>query len=62
MNSELAKASNFEKDIYYFNQGTHRQAYKFLGSQRVEDGSKIGYRFNVWAPNAKQVFIQGDFT
>lgn len=62
MNNELANTSSFEKDIYYFNQGTHRQAYRFLGSQRVVDGENVGYRFNVWAPNASKVFIQGDFT
>lgn len=62
MSGELIDASLFEHDIYYFNQGTHRQAYKFLGSQRMEEDGKVSYRFTVWAPNAKKVFIQGDFT
>lgn len=48
-------------EIYYFNEGNHYQAYRFLGSQpSVENGQK-GFRFSVWAPNATTVYLQGDF-
>ncbi|AXY26016.1 1,4-alpha-glucan branching enzyme [Suicoccus acidiformans] len=48
--------------IYCFNTGQHRTAYTFLGSQRQDRAGEVSYRFNVWAPNASKVFLQGDFT
>lgn len=42
---------------YLFHQGTNYRAYEFLGAHREED--KI--RFRVWAPNAEQVFLIGEF-
>ncbi|MBG9980213.1 1,4-alpha-glucan branching protein GlgB [Facklamia sp. DSM 111018] len=53
---------NLLEDIYYFNEGNHRYAYRFLGSKRqVYDGIE-GFQFSVWAPNAWQVYLQGDFS
>ncbi len=44
-------------DLHLFNEGTHTRLYQKLGAQ-LEDG---GVRFAVWAPNAEQVSVVGDF-
>lgn len=44
--------------LYLFNQGTNYHAYEFLGCHRVGKGS---YVFRVWAPNAEQISVVGDF-
>ena len=44
-------------DLWYFNEGTERHAYRILGSQHVDDG----IRFSVWAPNARELVAIGDF-
>ena len=52
---------NLLDEITKFNKGLHHEAYKFLGNHfSVEDG-KEGYRFTVWAPRAKNVYLMGDF-
>jgi 1,4-alpha-glucan branching enzyme len=49
-----------DDDIYLFNEGTHVRLYDKLGSHVVtEDGG--GTYFAVWAPDAEQVFVMGDF-
>jgi len=48
-------------DIYLFRQGTHTRLYEKLGSHiAVEKGVK-GTFFAVWAPNAEEVSVIGDF-
>ncbi len=42
---------------YLFHQGTNYRAFDYLGMHR--DGDRI--RFRVWAPNAEQVWVVGDF-
>ncbi len=46
-----------ELDDYLFAEGTHSLLYRKLGSHPVEGG----YRFRVWAPNARSVSVIGDF-
>ena len=46
-----------EYPLYLFNEGTNYYSYKTLGVHPHEDG----YRFAVWAPNAKKVSVAGDF-
>lgn len=60
--TENSIIANLMDDIYYFNTGNHSSAYNFMGSQRAKENGENGYRFSVWAPNASQVFIQGDFS
>lgn len=43
--------------IYLFNEGNNCYAYDFLGAH-YEDGC---WTFRVWAPEAKRVFVTGDF-
>jgi 1,4-alpha-glucan branching enzyme len=48
-------------DIYLFRQGNHFKLYEKLGSHLITiDGIKGTY-FAVWAPNAKQASVVGDF-
>ena len=42
---------------YFFHQGTSCRAYDYLGVHKT----KRGYVFRVWAPNADEVWICGDF-
>lgn len=53
-------AIDLAKELYYFNQGNHREAYQFMGPKRNKEGT--GYRFSVWAEHAHMVLIQGDFS
>lgn len=47
--------------IYLFKQGTNFEAYKFLGSRLCTWDGAEGVLFRVWAPNAKQVSVVGEF-
>ena len=50
-----------EEDIYLFNQGNHFRLYEKLGAHLVTEGPDKGANFAVWAPDAEQVFVMGDF-
>ena len=47
-----------DQDIYWFNEGTHRGLGRKLGAHPLPAG---GARFAVWAPNATEVSVIGDF-
>lgn len=48
-------------DMYLFGQGTHYDIYKKMGAHPcIQDGIE-GVMFDVWAPNAKKVFVIGTF-
>jgi 1,4-alpha-glucan branching enzyme len=49
------------KDVYLFNEGTHFHLYERLGSHPGIMEGVAGTHFAVWAPNAKQVSVMGDF-
>ncbi|MDD5312455.1 MAG: 1,4-alpha-glucan branching protein GlgB [Dehalococcoidia bacterium] len=48
-------------DLYLFNEGSHIRLYDKLGAHLVKHGSQTGTYFAVWAPNAEQVYVIGDF-
>nr|CRH04443.1 GH13 : 1,4-alpha-glucan branching enzyme (modular protein) [Candidatus Magnetococcus massalia] len=48
-------------DLHLFNEGSHRQAWRFLGAHETEVEGIAGVRFAVWAPNAQRVSVVGDF-
>ena len=48
-------------DRYLFHQGRHYESYNFLGSHITEEKGKKGVRFTVWAPNAEEISVIGDF-
>ena len=52
-----------QQDIYHFREGTYVRAYQKLGAHavRAADGTVGGTRFAVWAPNAAEVAVIGDF-
>ncbi len=63
---EIGSMSNHslmtKEDIYLFNEGTHSRLYQILGSHPAfDEHKKPGFNFAVWAPNASQVYLIGDF-
>ncbi len=46
---------------YLFLEGNNAYAYRFLGSHKTVQDGQTGYRFTVWAPEAKAVSVVGDF-
>lgn len=48
-------------DAYLMGEGTHERAYEKMGAHLVEVDGKKGVHFSVWAPNARQVYLFGDF-
>ncbi|HSR50967.1 MAG TPA: 1,4-alpha-glucan branching protein GlgB [Acidobacteriota bacterium] len=50
-----------EQDIYLFKQGTHYRLYERLGAHVIEHEGRKGTLFAVWAPNATEVSVVGDF-
>lgn len=51
--------SRFDAAAFYG--GTNSEAYRYLGAHPVRRGGEEGYVFRVWAPNAAQVSVVGDF-
>jgi len=49
------------KAMYLFSEGTLEQAYKHLGAHWQTQKKQLGVRFTLWAPNAQNVSIIGDF-
>jgi 1,4-alpha-glucan branching enzyme len=50
-----------EQDIFLFNEGSHFRLYEKLGSHLLSTGEGQGTYFAVWAPDAEQVSVIGDF-
>ena len=63
--SDLGKTSAAsllgEQDLYLFNEGTHRGLAAKMGAHLVPSYEGSGVSFAVWAPNAAQVSVIGDF-
>ncbi len=55
----IAEFTDF--DAHLFREGRHFELYKKLGAHLVARDGEKGVRFSVWAPNAKEVFVIGDF-
>ena len=50
-----------DDDLHLFNEGTHYDLWRKLGSHVVRNGEVSGTYFAVWAPNAKSVSVFGEF-
>jgi 1,4-alpha-glucan branching enzyme len=50
-----------EDDLYLFNEGSHFRLYEKLGAHPLALEGVGGTYFAVWAPNAQQVSVIGDF-
>jgi 1,4-alpha-glucan branching enzyme len=48
-------------DRYLLSEGTHQRTYEKMGAHLVEKDGEAGVHFAVWAPNAQQVYLTGDF-
>ncbi len=59
MNEERYKITDF--DLYLLGEGNHFESYEKFGSKLVELNGVRGVQFVVWAPNAKEVSVVGDF-
>lgn len=63
MGSEIIYGASLagDEDIYLFREGTHRRIYDFLGAHKMKYDGRDGVLFAVWAPNAAEVAVAGDF-
>ena len=50
-----------DDDLYLFNEGSHFRLYEKFGARLMTVNGGQGSYFAVWAPNAEQVFVIGDF-
>jgi 1,4-alpha-glucan branching enzyme len=50
-----------QHDLHLFSEGKLHQAYRMLGSHKVNFNGIQGVRFAVWAPNAERVSVIGEF-
>jgi 1,4-alpha-glucan branching enzyme len=50
-----------DDDIYLFKEGSHFRLYEKLGAHPMTTEGEDGTYFTVWAPEAKQVSVMGDF-
>lgn len=59
----MGKNTDFvtEYDMYLFGQATHYDIYEKFGAHIGKQGRKNGVFFDVWAPNAKNVWVIGSF-
>ncbi len=48
-------------DLYLFGRGEHWDLYRILGAHPHEQDGRLGYRFALWAPNAREVHLAGEF-
>ncbi len=51
----------YDDDVAYFQAGSHYSIYKKFGSKKLNVLGRDGYYFCVWAPNATQVSVIGNF-
>lgn len=54
---------NTKSDLaaYLFCQGTNTHAYEYMGVHTTKEDGVYNYVFRVWAPNAFNIFVCGDF-
>jgi 1,4-alpha-glucan branching enzyme len=50
-----------DDDLHLFNEGTHYRLYDKLGAHPLSVEGAAGTYFAVWAPNARQVAVMGEF-
>jgi len=48
-------------DIHLFGEGNHQRIYEKMGAHPMEQAGIAGVYFAVWAPNARNISVMGDF-
>ncbi len=48
-------------NLKHFRKGKSYDSYNFMGCHKCRYNNKTGFSFTVWAPNAKQVYLVGEF-
>src|SRR5690348_7459189 len=48
-------------DLHLFNEGSNYRMYSTMGAHPAVAGDEPGTSFSVWAPNAREVTVMGDF-
>jgi len=48
-------------DLHLFNEGRHYRVYEKLGAHLIREAEEPGTSFAVWAPNAREVSVVGEF-
>lgn len=56
---EISTLSDY--DLYLYHQGTNYRSYQMFGAHSIKQKGKQGVRFSVWAPQARNVSVVGDF-
>jgi 1,4-alpha-glucan branching enzyme len=59
LNTSTTILSDFDR--YLLGEGSHERTYEKMGAHLVEIEGKKGVHFAVWAPNAREVYVMGDF-
>ena len=49
---------DLNRDVYLFHEGTNFNSHKLMGAHKLYEHT---YIFRVWAPNAEEVYVVGDF-
>jgi 1,4-alpha-glucan branching enzyme len=57
----MATSSLTDFDIHLWAEGSHFRIYEKLGAHLAERDETVGVRFAVWAPDAREVSVIGDF-
>ncbi|MFP4634464.1 MAG: 1,4-alpha-glucan branching protein GlgB [Nitriliruptoraceae bacterium] len=59
--SQPASSPLGDQDLHLFNEGTHLRLWEALGAHPTTLDGVAGTHFAVWAPNAREVTVIGDF-
>lgn len=61
METKVFYRQDLDESIYLFNEGKNYESYEFLGAHRYTHVGEEYVSFTVYAPNAREVFLIGDF-
>ncbi len=59
--TKVDKAELTGFNTYLFHQGRNYESYNILGAHVKKEGNMTGIQFSTWAPNAKDVYVVGEF-
>src|SRR5262249_35083435 len=59
--TNAAETSLAFEDLNWFKAGSHCRLFEKMGAHRGQRDGSAGIQFAVWAPNAIQVWLIGDF-